>query len=96
MTGLIYVQSTRRVMTIVGQANLVVDTRGALCPIPILRTSQAIKQIKVGDVLEVLATDPGSKPDITAWTRMTGNELISATEDNAPETVYRFLIRRVK
>lgn len=83
-------------MTTSEQATQVVDTRGALCPIPILRTSQAIKQIRVGEVLEVLATDPGSKPDITAWTRMTGHELIRATEENGSPVVYRFLIRRTK
>jgi len=83
-------------MTTVEEASLVVDTKGSLCPIPILRTSQAIKQIRIGELLEVLATDPGSKPDITAWTRMTGNELLGISEDAAPETVYRFLIRRLK
>ena len=77
-------------------ASTVLDTRGALCPIPIMRTSQAIKQVKVGDVLEVLATDPGSKPDLTAWTRMTGNELVSAAEEGDSPKVYRFHIRRLK
>ena len=83
-------------MTTVERASLVVDTRGALCPIPILRTSQAMKQVKVGEILEVLATDPGSKPDITAWTRMTGNELVGVTEEGSGPTTYRFLIRRAR
>lgn len=83
-------------MSISQGASTVLDTRGALCPIPIMRTSQAIKQVKVGDVLEVLATDPGSKPDLTAWTRMTGNELVSATAEGDSPKVYRFQIRRLK
>ena len=77
------------------KANLVLDTRGTLCPVPIMKTSRAIRQIEVGDVLEVLATDPGSKPDISAWTRMTGNELLDVAEEGAPR-VYRFQIRRLR
>ena len=83
-------------MSTAQKAGLVLDTRGTLCPIPVMKTSQAIKQIKVGDVLEVLATDPGSMPDLAAWTRMTGNELVSAVgEEGSPKT-YRFHIRRLK
>jgi tRNA 2-thiouridine synthesizing protein A len=75
-------------------SSLVLDTKGTLCPLPVLRTSQAIKRVKVGDVLEVLATDPGSKPDIAAWARMTGNELVGVTEEPSNPRVYRFQIRR--
>jgi tRNA 2-thiouridine synthesizing protein A len=78
------------------KADSVLDVRGALCPIPIVKTSQAIKQLKVGDTLEVLATDPGSRPDITAWVRMTGNELVDMTEQQGSPKVYRFQIRRLK
>ena len=77
------------------KADLVLDTRGSLCPVPIMKTSRAIRQVKVGDVLEVLATDPGSKPDISAWTRMTGNELLDVAEEGTPR-VYRFQIRRLR
>ena len=77
------------------KANLVLDTRGSLCPVPIMKTSRAIRQVNVGDVLEVLATDPGSKPDISAWTRMTGNELLDVAEEGTPR-VYRFQIRRLR
>lgn len=71
------------------------DTKGSLCPSPVIKTSEAIKQIKVGEVLEVLATDPGSKSDLPAWARMTGNELVSWAEEGSPK-VYRFQIRRLK
>jgi tRNA 2-thiouridine synthesizing protein A len=78
------------------ESNLVLDTKGTLCPLPVLKTSQAIKQVKVGEVLEILATDPGSKPDLTAWARMTGNELVDATEEPGTPKVYRFQIRRTR
>jgi tRNA 2-thiouridine synthesizing protein A len=74
----------------------VLDVRGLLCPMPVMKTSEAIKDINVGEILEVLATDPASKPDISAWARMTGNELISITEGEGNPKVYRFLIRKVK
>lgn len=77
----------------------VVDARGLLCPMPIIKTTLAIKNIPVGGVLEVLATDPGSKADLPAWARMTGNELLDLSEDgerNSSERVFRFYIRRLK
>jgi tRNA 2-thiouridine synthesizing protein A len=82
-------------MAITQKASLVLDTRGSLCPIPVLKVSKAIKQVKVGDVVEVLATDPGSKSDIPSWTRMTGNELVELSEDGGDPKVYRFEIRRL-
>ena len=71
------------------------DAKGLLCPFPVIKTSEAIKQVKVGEVLEVLTTDPGSKPDLSSWARMTGNELVSSTEAGNPK-VYKFQIRRLK
>ncbi len=69
------------------------DARGLKCPMPVVKTSQEIKSISVGSVLEVLATDPGSMADINAWTKSTGNELV---EMNRQDGVFQFLIRRVK
>jgi len=69
------------------------DVRGMYCPGPVLETAKAIKQINVGEVLEVLATDPAAKPDIEAWSRRTGNELIRVEEQGG---VIRILIRRMK
>ena len=74
----------------------VLDTKGLLCPAPVIKTSQAIKQIQMGEVLEVLATDPGSKPDLTSWARMTGNELLDMSEDQGSPKVYTFRFRRMK
>jgi len=68
-----------------------VDARGLSCPMPIVRTAQAIKPLPSGAIVEVVATDPGSVKDFTAWCRSTGNELVDQTSDGA---VYRFVIRR--
>jgi tRNA 2-thiouridine synthesizing protein A len=68
-----------------------VDARGLSCPMPIVRTAQAIKTIASGSYVEVLATDAGSTKDFAAWCRATGNELVDQTVDGP---VYRFVIRR--
>ncbi len=68
-----------------------VDARGLACPMPIVRTAQAMKIVGAGAHLEVLATDPGSIKDFVAWCRSTGNELVDQSIDGA---VYRFVIRR--
>jgi tRNA 2-thiouridine synthesizing protein A len=68
-----------------------IDARGLSCPMPIVKTAQAVKPLPSGAVVELLATDVGSIKDVAAWCRVTGNELIEQTSDGA---VYRFVIRR--
>ena len=68
-----------------------VDAKGLSCPMPIVKTAQAIKTIESGEVIEVLATDAGSVKDFAAWCKSTGNELIDQSSD---ASVYRFVIRR--
>jgi tRNA 2-thiouridine synthesizing protein A len=68
------------------------DLKGLSCPMPIAKTAQAIRELQAGDLIEVLATDPGSVPDFDAWCRNTGNELLEQTEEAG---VFRFLIRKV-
>ena len=61
----------------------VLDCSGMLCPMPIVKTSKAMKELASGQVLKMIATDAGSPPDIAAWSRQTGNELLlSMTEGN--------------
>ena len=67
------------------------DMTGYFCPEPVIRVNEAISDVEVGEVLELLADDPSSKPDIKSWTKRTGQELISIEES---EGVFRFLIRR--
>ena len=56
------------------------DCRGLNCPMPIVRISQAMKDLAPGSVLEVQADDPAFKADIEAWAQMTGNRLLSLDE----------------
>jgi TusA-related sulfurtransferase len=67
------------------------DMTGYFCPEPVIRVNEVIRDVEVGEVLELLADDPSSKPDIQSWTKRTGHELISIEEDGG---VFRFLIRR--
>ena len=68
-----------------------VDAKGLSCPLPIVRTAQAMKTLGSGDLLEVLATDPGSVKDFAAWSKATGNPLV---EQSVGAGVYRFVLRR--
>jgi tRNA 2-thiouridine synthesizing protein A len=68
-----------------------VDARGLSCPMPIVKTAQAVKPLASGALVEVLATDPGSQRDFVAWSRSTGHELVEQTTEG---NVHRFVIRR--
>jgi tRNA 2-thiouridine synthesizing protein A len=67
------------------------DFKGLSCPMPIVNTAKALKQLDPAAVVEVLATDPGSVPDFKAWCKATGNELVESSEESG---VYRFVIRK--
>jgi tRNA 2-thiouridine synthesizing protein A len=67
------------------------DLKGLSCPLPIVKTAQAMKEIASGDLVEALATDPGSVADFAAWAKTTGNELVERTTEDG---VFRFVIRR--
>jgi len=56
------------------------DATGLLCPMPILKTVQAVKEMNIGEVLEISATDEGIKQDIKNWCKMTGHELIDTKD----------------
>ena len=67
------------------------DTSGKCCPMPIVEANKAIKGLHTGEVLEIIATDPGTQSDIPSWCRRTGNELVG-TESGPGQ--YRYLIRK--
>lgn len=67
-----------------------VDAKELSCPLPILRAKKAIANLQQGQVLKVIATDPGSVKDFAAFCAQTGNELISSSEENG---VYSYLIK---
>ena len=56
------------------------DCIGLYCPMPIVKTAERIKQLKDGEVLEVVADDVGIKQDMVAWCEATGNELLGMEE----------------
>ncbi len=68
-----------------------VDAKGLSCPLPIVRTAQAIKGLASGQLLEVVATDAGSVKDFDAWAKSTGNALVESSADGG---VYRFVLRK--
>ncbi len=72
-------------------ADNVLDVKGLNCPLPILKTKKALKELAPGDTLEVLTTDPGSVADFQAFCRTTGNELLEHDEDVG---VYSFLLQK--
>ena len=63
------------------EANKEIDTRGMNCPLPILKAKKALADMSTGDVLKVVATDPGSVRDFQAFARQTGNELVGQSND---------------
>jgi len=67
------------------------DAKGLNCPLPILRAKKAIGALNPGDVLEILATDPGAVKDFEAFSRSTGHELMEWSETDG---VYRFLLKK--
>lgn len=71
----------------------VLDCTGLQCPLPVVKTAQAIKKLPAGEVLELLATDPGVEPDMNAWSRRTGNELLGINREG---NVFHVLIRKAK
>lgn len=74
-------------------SHLVLNLEGLLCPLPIVKVSQAIKQVEIGQVVEASATDPGVMIDIPAWAKTTGNELLKTQKEGK---VIRFWVKRNK
>ncbi|ALS63328.1 sulfurtransferase TusA family protein [Pandoraea pneumonica] len=68
-----------------------VDARGLNCPLPILRAKKALADMQSGEVLRIVATDPGSARDFAAFAKQTGNELLESREE---EKTFYFLMRR--
>jgi TusA-related sulfurtransferase len=75
------------------KADATLDCFGLLCPMPIIQTAKKIKEIKVGDVLEVISTDEGIKNDMPAWCNMSGHEFLGWEEKGDLIRVY---VRKLK
>ena len=64
------------------------DCLGLYCPMPIVKTAERVKQLKQGEVLEVVSDDKGIKLDMPAWCEVTGNEFLGMEEDGDKIHVY--------
>lgn len=62
------------------EVDVELDCRGMFCPMPIVQLKKATKTMKPGQVLRMVATDPGSKRDVPAWAQKTGNEILDSSE----------------
>jgi tRNA 2-thiouridine synthesizing protein A len=67
------------------------DSRGLMCPMPIVKLAKKMKEMQVGKVVELIADDIGSKEDVPAWIQRTGNELVEMKQEGK---VYYFYIRK--
>jgi tRNA 2-thiouridine synthesizing protein A len=72
---------------------MVLDLKGLLCPMPVVKIAGAIKKVDVGAIIEATATDPGVMADIPAWTKSTGNEMIKMEKEGK---VITFWVKRLK
>jgi tRNA 2-thiouridine synthesizing protein A len=69
-------------------SNLELNCGGLNCPLPILKTKKAIDSLESGQVLKMIATDPGSVNDMASWAKRTGNDLLSHTEAGGVHTFF--------
>ena len=70
-----------------------IDCIGFFCPLPVVKTREAMRTMLVGQVLEVLADDPAAEADMTMWTARAGHQLVDLSRLGS---VYRFLVRKVR
>jgi tRNA 2-thiouridine synthesizing protein A len=70
------------------EANATLDCTGLYCPMPIIETADRIRELEIGQVLEVLADDKGIRTDMPAWCESTGNEFLGIEEEGGEYKVY--------
>jgi tRNA 2-thiouridine synthesizing protein A len=70
-----------------------IDCLGLFCPMPILKTREAMKVLRIGQILEMVSDDPASEPDMRSWSAKTGHELLEIDRNGA---IYRFVIRKTR
>jgi tRNA 2-thiouridine synthesizing protein A len=71
----------------------ILDCSGLNCPVPVIKTAEAIKRIEIDQILQVISTDRGSPPDMEAWSRQTGHILLNSQEEDGQ---YIFFFLRTK
>jgi len=78
-------------MTVV--ADKTIDCLGLFCPMPIVKTREALRHMEAGQILEMTSDDPGSEADMKSWAMRTGNELVEMQRNGA---VFRFFVRKAR
>jgi tRNA 2-thiouridine synthesizing protein A len=77
---------------VIMQMDETLDAKGLMCPMPIVKLSKKMKEMPVGKVLELISDDIGSKEDVPAWCKRTGNELVSTKEEGG---AYHYYIKKL-
>jgi tRNA 2-thiouridine synthesizing protein A len=75
------------------QKDETLDCKGLMCPMPIVKLAKKLKELPVGKVVEMISDDIGSKEDVPAWCRRTGNQLVETREDKG---VFYYYIKRLQ
>ncbi|MGQ9843591.1 MAG: sulfurtransferase TusA family protein [Spirochaetota bacterium] len=75
------------------KADVTMDLKGLACPLPVVKVSQQIKKMQIGQVLMAETTDPGALADFPAWAKTSGNEIIDTVKEN---NVTKFYIKKLK
>ncbi|MBM4422623.1 MAG: hypothetical protein FJ030_04420 [Chloroflexi bacterium] len=75
-------------------SSTVLDLKGLMCPLPVVKIANAIKKVEIGELIEATASDPGVLADIPAWARSSGNELV--TMEKVEGKVIRFVVKRIR
>ncbi|WP_336775187.1 sulfurtransferase TusA family protein [Paenibacillus sp. MMO-58] len=74
------------------QADIIVDTKGMACPMPIVKAKKALDALQVGQTMVVISTDKGSVNDFQAWVKQTKHELIKHEQEDGD---YKFLVKKL-
>jgi len=70
-----------------------IDCLGLFCPMPVVKTREALRRMTVGQILEMASDDPGSEADMKSWSTRTGNELLGIERDGS---AFRFFVRKTR
>lgn len=75
------------------RTQLQLDCTGLFCPMPIVKIRDAIRNLAIGEVVEMIADDPAAEADMKSWSKRTGHELLEVSKDGV---VYRFIVRKTR
>jgi tRNA 2-thiouridine synthesizing protein A len=75
------------------KVDVTMDLKGLKCPLPVVKVSQQVKKMQVGQVLVAETTDPGAHADFPAWAKTSGNEIVNTVKE---DNVSKFFIKKLK